>query len=80
MSRLPWENDQELLNLPPLTFKEAVAALDGVQDRDAIAQVVLRYARSRFKRAVLVTLRNVVLGWDGMGEGLTPSGRSFAAT
>ena len=55
----------------PLGFVEAVRFLEGVADRDAIAQTVLRYARSRFKRAVLLTVqREMALGWEGLGEGL----------
>jgi hypothetical protein len=33
---------------------------------------VLRYARSRFRRAVLLTVnRGIAQGWSGLGEGLT---------
>lgn len=57
----------------PLSFGEAAAALTGVADRAAIARVVLRYARSRFRRAVLLTVHaRSADGWDGIGEGLTP--------
>ncbi|HEY7726209.1 MAG TPA: hypothetical protein VH880_12795, partial [Anaeromyxobacteraceae bacterium] len=46
---------------------------DGVQDREAIARIVLRCARSRFRRAVLLTVRGpVASGWEGLGDGLTP--------
>ena len=56
-----------------LTFDEALRALEGVTDRDAIARTVLRYARSRFRRAVLLTVnRGVAEGWVGLGEGLGP--------
>ena len=56
---------------PPLEFKEAVAALSGVTDRDAIARIVLRTARRIAKRALLMKVQgNVALGWDGLGEGL----------
>jgi len=55
----------------PLRFEEAMAALAGVTDRAAIARLVLRYARTRLRRVVLLTVhREVALGWDGMGEGL----------
>ncbi len=55
----------------PLGFAEAVRSLEGVADRQAIARTVLRYARSRFKRAVLLTVqRGVASGWEGLGEGL----------
>jgi hypothetical protein len=57
---------------PPLAFPDAVRALEGVADRDAIARVVLRCARSRFRRAVLLTVRGSrAYGWEGLGEGLT---------
>jgi hypothetical protein len=55
----------------PLTFTEAARSLEGVGERDAIARTVLRYARSRFKRAVLLTVhRGVANGWAGLGEKL----------
>jgi hypothetical protein len=57
----------------PLSFAEAVAALNGVADRNAIARVVLRHARSRFHRAMLLTVHaRGADGWEGIGEGLTP--------
>ncbi|HET6922435.1 MAG TPA: hypothetical protein VFI16_04740, partial [Anaeromyxobacteraceae bacterium] len=57
----------------PLAFGEAVRSLDGVADRLAIAHTVLRYARGRFKRAVLLTVqRGAAAGWEGLGEGLEP--------
>jgi hypothetical protein len=57
----------------PLSFAEAVAELAGVADRGAIARIVLRYARSRFQRAVLLTVGGRRAdGWQGLGEGLTP--------
>jgi hypothetical protein len=59
--------------VPPLTFDEAVRALEGVADRDSIARIVLRCARSRFRRAVLLTVRGgEAHGWEGLGEGLSP--------
>jgi hypothetical protein len=58
----------------PLGFSEAIAALAGVEDRDAIARIVLRHARSRFRRAVLLQVRRgAAWGWAGLGEGLTPA-------
>ncbi len=57
----------------PLSFAEAAAALTGVADRNAVARVVLRYACSRFHRAVLLTVHaRGADGWEGIGEGLTP--------
>jgi hypothetical protein len=56
----------------PLRFDEALRSLDGVTQRDAIARVILRHARSRFRRAVLLTVnRGVAQGWAGLGEKLT---------
>jgi hypothetical protein len=57
----------------PLSFAEAVRFLEGVNERDAIARTVLRYARSKFRRAVLLTVhRGVAHGWAGLGEKLGP--------
>ncbi len=57
----------------PLAFGEAVRFLEGVAERDAIARTVLRYARSRFRRAVLLTVNGgVARGWAGLGEQLGP--------
>ncbi len=56
---------------PPLSFDEALRLLEGVTDRAAIARTVLRHARSRFRRALLLTVnRDVAQGWAGLGEGL----------
>lgn len=58
---------------PPLSFEEAGKALAGVEDREAIARVVLRCARSHFRRAVLLTVRGRRAdGWEGLGAGVTP--------
>ncbi len=55
----------------PLSFQDAVRFLEGVAARDAIAGTVLRYARSKFRRAVLLTVqRGVAHGWAGLGEKL----------
>lgn len=57
----------------PVTFDEAVRLLEGVGERNAIAATVLRYARSKFQRAVLLTVqRGVAHGWAGLGERLQP--------
>jgi hypothetical protein len=65
---------QEETEPSPLGFDEAVRSLDGVDDRNAIARAVLRYARSRFRRAVLLTVeRGAARGWAGLGERLTPA-------
>jgi hypothetical protein len=61
------------LVLPPLPFAEAVAALARVSDRSAIAAVVLRHARSHFRRALLLSVHpRSADGWQGLGDGLTP--------
>jgi hypothetical protein len=58
----------------PLTFAEASRSLEGVGEREAIARTVLRYARSKFSRAVLLTVqRGAAHGWAGLGgEKLSP--------
>jgi hypothetical protein len=72
--RASWRRPRRVEPEPsPLTFDEALRALEGVTDRDAIARTVLRYARSRVRRAVLLTVnRGVAEGWAGLGEGLGP--------
>jgi hypothetical protein len=58
----------------PLSFSYAVRFLEGVDERNAIAKTVLRYARSKFRRAVLLTVqRGVARGWAGLGEKLGPA-------
>jgi hypothetical protein len=55
----------------PLGFKEALKALEGVTDRDSIAHIVLRAARNKAARALLLQVQGgVALGWDGIGEGM----------
>jgi hypothetical protein len=57
----------------PLAFDEAVRFLEGVTERGAIATTVLRYARSKFERAVLFTVhRGGAHGWAGLGASLGP--------
>jgi hypothetical protein len=57
----------------PLSFSEATRFLEGVGERDAIAKTVLRYARSRFRRALLLTVhRGNAHGWAGLGEKVVP--------
>src|SRR5206468_113356 len=58
--------------LEPLSFAEAQAALARTEDRDGIARVVMRFASTKFARALLLTLHgNVATGWEGAGPGLT---------
>lgn len=62
---------QAPVDVSPLAFKDALAQLNGVTDRDAIAHIVLRCARGTAARALLMTVQGgVALGWDGLGEGL----------
>jgi hypothetical protein len=54
--------------LPPLSFAEAQAMLQSSADREDIARIVLRFARSKFRRALLFNVRgDLVTGWHGMG-------------
>jgi hypothetical protein len=72
---LPILDLTEELEPSPLGFQEAVRFLEGVAERGAIAHTVLRYARSRFKRAVLFTVQHgEARGWVGMGDGVTLEG------
>lgn len=55
----------------PLSFAEASAVLKAAGDRDAIARVVLRAARTKFQRACLLTIYpDRLVGWMGIGEGM----------
>ncbi len=57
----------------PLSFADALRFLEGVEERGAIGRTVLRHARSRFARALLLTVRHdEAHGWAGLGGGLTP--------
>jgi hypothetical protein len=68
---LPGEGGR-LVEPSPLSFAEAFRFLEGVQDRETIGRTVLRYARSRFERAVLLTIKaSEARGWAGLGAGLT---------
>ncbi len=58
----------------PLTFQQAAQLLKGVDDRDAVARTVLRFAASAFKRSLLFTAhRQVILGWDAVGGNIDPA-------
>jgi len=55
----------------PLDFHNASQLLTRANDRNEVALVVLRYARSIFKRAMLFTVhREWIVGWDAIGVGL----------
>jgi hypothetical protein len=61
---------ENLVDESPLTFAQATEALKGAQDRNAIARVVLRAARSKFARACLLAVYpDRLVGWMGLGEG-----------
>jgi hypothetical protein len=58
--------------LLPISFAEAQSELQKIEDRDGVARVVMRFASTKFKRALLLTLQGqVAVGWEGAGEGLT---------
>lgn len=53
---------------PPLTFAEAQKLLQTSADREDIARTVLRFARSKFRRALLLNVQgDLVTGWTGLG-------------
>lgn len=55
----------------PLSFADASEMLKGAADRNAIAKVVLRAARTRFARACLLTVySDRIVGWMGLGDGM----------
>ncbi len=59
----------------PVTFPEAQKLLQQSQGRDDIARTVLRFAKGKFKRALLLSVRgDLVTGWQGMGQGVTQQG------
>jgi hypothetical protein len=58
----------------PLTFQEATQLLKGVDDRNAVARTVLRFAASVFKRCLLFTThQQVIIGWDAVGGNIDPA-------
>ncbi|HET6436743.1 MAG TPA: hypothetical protein VFG59_01685 [Anaeromyxobacter sp.] len=57
----------------PLDFAEATRALAGAGDRYVVAGTVLRYARSRFLRSLLLAVSHGwARGFVGLGPGLSP--------
>jgi hypothetical protein len=57
----------------PLDFAAASALLIQATDRDVIARLVLRAARSRFARAALLTAyEHQFVVWESLGEGMEP--------
>ncbi|MEW5740414.1 MAG: hypothetical protein AB1938_15905 [Myxococcota bacterium] len=56
----------------PLSFAEAQKLLQASGDREDIARTVLRFARSKFRRALLLNVRGDLLtGWTGLGQGVS---------
>ncbi len=57
--------------LAPLTFAEAQALLSKSADREDIARTILRFAVSKFRRALLLSVHGDILtGWHGAGQGV----------
>jgi hypothetical protein len=55
----------------PLTFAEAQKHLLGSTGREDIALTVLRFAKSKFLRAMLLNVQGpLVTGWHGIGRGV----------
>lgn len=61
--------------LPPISFAEAQAHLQKSADREDIAQTVLRFAKGKFRRVLLLSVQgDLVTGWRGMGIRVTEKG------
>lgn len=57
--------------LVPLNFAEAQALLSKSEDREDIARTILRFAISKFRRALLLSVHGDMLtGWHGAGQGV----------
>jgi hypothetical protein len=60
---------------PSLSFAEAQKQLQQSSDREDIARTVLQFAKSRFRRALLLNVQgDLVTGWHGMGQGVHDKG------
>ncbi len=58
------------VDLGPISFDDAIARLSEVKERDEIARIVLRAARTTFDRAALLTVYpHAYVGWMGTGDG-----------
>jgi hypothetical protein len=58
-------------HVEPLSFAEAQALLSKSEDREDVARNVLRFAVSKFKRALLLSVQgDLVTGWHGAGQGV----------
>jgi hypothetical protein len=57
---------------PPLDFAQAQKQLQSSTSREDIARTVLQFARSKFRRALILNVRgDLVTGWHGMGIRVT---------
>jgi hypothetical protein len=55
----------------PLTFSEAQRQLALSSDREDVARTVLRFAQSKWRRALLLEVNGpLVVGWHGVGDGV----------
>lgn len=60
--------------LPALDFASAQAALKQSSDREDVARTILRFARSKWKRTLLLSVQaDLVTGWHGAGVGIRPA-------
>lgn len=57
--------------LQPLSFAEAQAAIAKSEDREDVARNVLRFAVSKFHRALILSVQgDLLMGWHGAGQGV----------
>lgn len=57
---------------PPLTFAEAQKQLQISTGREDIARTVLQFAKSKFRRALILNVQGPLMsGWRGMGQGIS---------
>ncbi len=69
--RLAWQIPQASPPLP-LDFSDVTRQLESAADSDAIADLLLSFAQRYLKRAaIFVTKQGMVVGWDGVGDGLS---------
>jgi len=62
---------QDAVDESPLSFADATRKLGTAKDRDSIATLVLRAARTKFARACLLTVfPDRIVGWMGIGDGM----------
>ncbi|MFZ5444987.1 MAG: hypothetical protein ACOZQL_33665 [Myxococcota bacterium] len=57
---------------PPLDFAQAQRQLQSSTNREDIATTVLQFARSKFRRALILNVQGeLVTGWRGLGQGVS---------